>query len=32
MLNGLADDEGYTCYTPDGGTRCEKTWQNEPYR
>ena len=31
MLNQLADDEGFTCYTPDGGTRCEKTWQNETY-
>ena len=31
QLNALADDEGYTCYTPDGGTRCEKTWQNEQY-
>ena len=31
MLNGLADDEGYTCYSPDGGTRCEKTWENETY-
>jgi len=31
MLNTLADDEGYTCYTPDGGTRCEKTWQNPTY-
>lgn len=31
MLNELADDEGFTCYTPDGGTRCEKTWQNETY-
>ena len=31
LLNQLADDEGYTCYTPDGGTRCEKTWQNETY-
>ena len=31
MLNGLADDDGYTCYTPDGGTRCEKTWENETY-
>lgn len=29
LLNELADDEGFTCYTPDGGTRCEKTWQNE---
>lgn len=31
LLNGLADDEDFTCYTPDGGTRCEKTWQNEEY-
>jgi hypothetical protein len=31
QLNALADDEGFTCYTPDGGTRCEKTWQNEQY-
>lgn len=31
LLNELADEEGYTCYTPDGGTRCEKTWQNETY-
>lgn len=31
MLNQLADDEGYTCFTPDDGTRCEKTWQNEMY-
>ena len=31
MLNTLVTDEGYTCYTPDGGTRCEKTWQNETY-
>lgn len=29
MLNGLLA-EGYTCYTPDGGTRCEKTWFSEP--
>lgn len=31
MLNELADDEDFTCYTPDGGTRCEKTWENETY-
>jgi hypothetical protein len=31
MLNKLVSDEGYTCYTPDGGTRCEKTWQNPTY-
>ena len=23
--------EGATCYTPDGGTRCERTWQNKDY-
>lgn len=31
MLNALADDEGFSCFTPDGGTRCEKTWPNEQY-
>jgi hypothetical protein len=31
MLNGLADTEGFACFTPDGGTRCEKTWPNEQY-
>lgn len=31
MLNDLAATQGFTCYTPDGGTRCEKTWQNETY-
>jgi len=31
MLNELADEEDFTCYTPDGGTRCEKTWENETY-
>lgn len=25
MLNALVG-EGFTCYTPDGGTRCEKVW------
>ncbi|GAA5034706.1 hypothetical protein ACFQRL_00580 [Microbacterium fluvii] len=30
LLNGLADD-GYTCYQPDEGTRCEKTWKNDTY-
>ena len=28
-LNGLLA-EGYACYTPDGGTRCERTWFSEP--
>ncbi|MFE4727160.1 hypothetical protein [Microbacterium sp. NPDC056736] len=31
MLNQLVAEEGYACYTPVGGTRCEKTWQNETY-
>ncbi|MDY0910309.1 hypothetical protein [Microbacterium sp. CFBP9034] len=31
LLNELADDEGFSCYTPEGGTRCEKTWENEEY-
>lgn len=31
LLNALADDDGFTCYSPDGGTRCEKTWDNETY-
>lgn len=31
MLNALVTDEGFTCFTPDGGTRCEKTWQNDQY-
>ena len=31
LLNQLADTDGFTCYTPDTGTRCEKTWQNTQY-
>ncbi len=31
MLNELATTQGFTCYTPDKGTRCEKTWPNETY-
>jgi hypothetical protein len=31
ILNALADEEGFACFTPDGGTRCEKTWANEQY-
>ncbi|MBN9187947.1 MAG: hypothetical protein J0I62_05500, partial [Microbacterium sp.] len=23
--------QGFTCYTPDGGTRCEKTWKDATY-
>lgn len=29
MLNALAEGEGFTCYTPDEGTRCEKTGQDD---
>lgn len=31
MLNGLVDTQGLSCYTPDAGTRCEKTWINPTY-
>jgi len=31
MLNGLVDTQGFSCYTPDAGTRCEKTWINPTY-
>ena len=31
MLNALADDEGFICYTPDDGTRCEKEFPNPQY-
>ena len=31
MLNELAANEGFTCYTPDEGTRCENTWPNATY-
>lgn len=31
MLNELVTNEGFTCFTPDDGTRCEKTWPNEQY-
>jgi len=30
FLNSLTAD-GYTCYRPDDGVRCEKTWQNATY-
>ncbi|REJ04899.1 hypothetical protein DY023_11615 [Microbacterium bovistercoris] len=30
QLNALMAD-GFTCYTPDEGTRCEKIWKNETY-
>jgi hypothetical protein len=31
MLNALANNEGFSCFTPDKGTRCEKTWPNAQY-
>lgn len=31
MLNALVTDEGFTCFTPDKGTRCEKTWPDPQY-
>ena len=31
LMNKLADENAFTCYTPDGGTRCEATWQDEVY-
>lgn len=30
QLNALMA-EGFTCYTPDDGTRCEKVWKNKTY-
>ncbi len=31
MLNDLVNTQGFSCYTPDDGTRCEKTWINTTY-
>lgn len=31
MLNALVEKEGFSCYTPSEGTRCEKTWKNDTY-
>lgn len=31
LLNELVAEEGFTCYESEGGTRCEKTWQNAMY-
>lgn len=31
LMNQLRQGEAYTCYTPDRGTRCEKTWVNAQY-
>lgn len=31
MLNGLVKTDGFSCYTPDKGTRCEKEWADPKY-
>lgn len=31
MLNGLVKTDGFSCYTPDKGTRCEKEWPDPTY-
>jgi hypothetical protein len=31
MLNGLVKTDGFSCYTPDKGTRCEKEWPDPKY-
>ncbi|WP_295034496.1 hypothetical protein [uncultured Microbacterium sp.] len=31
MLNGLVKTEGFSCYTPAQGTRCEKEWPDPTY-
>ncbi len=31
LLNALANEQGFTCFTPAKGTRCEKTWENGTY-
>nr|MBS1900205.1 hypothetical protein [Actinomycetota bacterium] len=31
MLNGLVKTEGFSCYTPSQGTRCEKEWADPTY-
>lgn len=30
-LNTLVTDDGFECYRPDEGVRCEKSWPNETY-
>ncbi|MDL5353223.1 hypothetical protein [Microbacterium sp. zg-YB36] len=30
-LNALVADEGFQCYRPDEGVRCEKSWPNETH-
>ncbi|MBA8817633.1 hypothetical protein FHX48_002738 [Microbacterium halimionae] len=32
LMNQLRADDGYSCYTPDDGTRCEKVWMNQKYQ
>lgn len=31
MLNDLVKTQGFACYTPDKGTRCEKEWPDPKY-
>ena len=31
LLNGLVKTEGFSCYTPAQGTRCEKEWPDATY-
>ncbi|MBB2975413.1 hypothetical protein FHX49_000979 [Microbacterium endophyticum] len=31
LMNELRTDDGFSCYTPDDGTRCEKVWMNDTY-
>lgn len=31
LLNGLVKTQGFSCYTPDKGTRCEKEWPDAQY-
>lgn len=31
LMNQLASQQQYTCYTPSGGTRCEKSWIDDRY-
>jgi hypothetical protein len=31
LLNGLDGTHHFTCYTPDGGTRCEASWKDPHY-
>lgn len=31
LMNQLRNEQQYTCYTPSGGTRCEKSWIDDTY-